>query len=796
MLKSYFKIAVRNLWKHKVFSLINIAGLALGMACSLLILLWVQDERQVDGFHKNSSRLYSVYLRSFPDGKVDASHATPGLLAEELRKVMPEVELAAGFAWSTNNSFSVKDKILKEDGNAAGPEFFRMFSYPLLAGNAADALKSPESIAISRKMAVAFFGSPEQAIEKTIRYDDRKDFTVTAVFEDLPANASEKFDFLLNWEFMKKENEWLTDWNSNGPNTYLLLRPDANIAQLENKLLHFPDAYNKANKGPRYEMGLQRFDAQYLHSHFENGYLSGGRIEYVHLFSLVAIFILLIACINFMNLTTARSVNRLKEIGVRKAMGAVRWELIRQFVGEAIIVAFLSAILASLIVWIALPAFNGLTGKQIVLPFIHPVFWLMLTVLAIFTGILSGSYPALFLSSFNAIQVLKGTLKSGSGSLWFRKSLVVFQFVLSIILIISTILISRQIQYVQHTNLGFDRENLIYIPLEGDLIAKQDVLKQAAMSSPYISAVSKMMGSPTTLDARTSGVDWEGRNPGSTHYFTHTITGYDFIKTLHLQMLQGRDFSKDFATDSSGYILNEAALKVMDLKDPIGKYITFWGKRGQIIGIVRNFHFQSLHNAIDPLIMRLEPAAQKGFLSAFTGNTFLVRTRPGKTKQALATLEQLYKQLNPKFPFTYKFSDEEYFRLYKSEEVIGRLSVIFAVLAIFISCLGLLGLSIFTAEQKAKEISIRKVMGASAASLFGLLSTDFMILVGIAYLIAAPLAWWAMHQWLQQFAYKTDISWWVFGLSGLLAVLIALGTVSFQAIKAININLIKSLRGE
>ncbi|NSL91228.1 FtsX-like permease family protein [Chitinophaga sp. Mgbs1] len=796
MLKSHLIIAIRNLWKHKGFSAINIIGLALGMACSLLILLWVQSERQVDGFHENNSRLYGVYMRYQLEGKVEANYSTPGLLPEELKKTMPEVELAAGFGWARSCSFSVGDKMLKEIGNAAGPDFFSMFSYPLLEGNAAEALRSPESIAISRKMAIAFFGSPAQAIGKTIRYENNEHFTVTAVFEDLPANTSEKFDFLLNWEFMKKESEWLTDWGSNGPKTYLLLRAGTDAAQLEKKLLHLMDIYNRANKQFHYELGLQRFDRQYLHGHFENGYLSGGRIEYVQLFSLVAVFILLIACINFMNLTTARSVNRLKEIGVRKAMGAIRWELIRQFVGEAMVVAILSAILAMLLVSVTLPAFNILTDKQIILPYGKPLFWLMLALLTLFSGMLSGSYPALFLSSFSPIHVLKGPAKTGSGSLWFRKGLVVFQFVLSIILIISTILISRQIQYVQHTYLGFDRENLVYLPLEGDLVARQEVLRQAALRSPGISAVTKMMGTPTSLNARTSGVEWEGRNPAAVNYFTHSLVGYDFINTMHLQLLQGRDFSRDFPTDSSAYILNEAAVKVMGLSDPIGKYISFWTKRGPVIGVLRNFHFQSLHSAIEPLILRLEPSAGNSFLTSYQGTTFVIRTQAGKTRQALASLEKLCRELNPKFPFSYKFADEEYTRLYKSEEVIGRLSVIFAVLAIFISCLGLLGLSIFTAEQKAREISIRKIMGASATSLFRLLSSDFLWLVAIAFLIAAPLAWWAMHTWLQQFAYKTPISWWVFALSGILAVLIALGTVSVQAIKAVNMNLIKSLNNK
>ena len=790
MFKNYFKIALRNLWKNKGFSAINIAGLALGMSCSLLILLWVRDEKNVDAFFANGNRLYRVYEREYFDGKVMGQYDTPGLLATELKKEIPEVELATAYGWSNTHTFSVGDKSIKEKGNAADSDFFRMFGYPLLEGTPEDALKQPESIAISRKMAVHFFGSPVSAMGKTIRYEDKKDFRVTAVFEDLPAQASEPFDFQINWKAFLDDNDWLRKWDNNAPSTYVLLRPGANAAQVDRKITHFLDKYftDKIN-GFRQELALQRYGDTYLHGHFTEGRIDGGRIEYVRLFSLVAVFILLIACINFMNLTTARSVKRAKEIGVRKVLGAVRGLLIRQFIGEAVTIAVISAIIALLLVSQVLPAFNQLTGKQIILPYGHWTFWILLAGLTLVTGVLSGTYPAFVLSSFNPTRVLKGgALKAGPGALWFRKGLVVFQFVLSIVLIISTILISRQVRYVQDANLGYDRENLLYIPIEGALLTRTDIFTMKALHLPGIEAISQVSESPTELSNGTIGVNWPGKNPNARPMFTNLAAGYDFIKTMKLDLAGGRDFSKDFPTDSNGFILNEAAVAKIGYGNPIGKPLTFWGSEGTIIGVVKNFHFQSLHDAIKPIIIRLRNPGN--------GGLFLVRVRAGQTRPALAGLEELYKDLNPAFPFTYQFSSEEYSKLYKSEQVVGRLSVIFACLAIFISCLGLLGLSIFTAVQRTKEIGIRKVLGASMVSLFRLLSMEFFILVGIAFVIAVPLAWWAMHQWLQQFYYRTDISWRVFGLSGALAVLIAFETVCFQTIKAVYANPVKSLRSE
>ncbi|HZY38459.1 MAG TPA: ABC transporter permease [Mucilaginibacter sp.] len=789
MIKNYLKTAWRNLWKNKFFSAINILGLALGMACSILILLWVQNELSIDSFHINGSRLYQVYERQYYDNRIEGQYSTPGVLANEMKKVIPEVQYATNFGYNNQATFRVGSKILKLEGTSADSDFFKMFSYPLLEGSAQTALNSPGSIAISRKMAEAFFGSPHAAIGKTIQYENKKYFNITAVFENLPENTSEKFDYLLNWDNFLKENSWAKLWGNNGPRAYVMLRADANAALVDKKITQFLDKYNKEQSAAfREELGLQKFGDVYLHADFDNGRPAGGRIEYVNLFSIVAVFILLIACINFMNLTTAGSVKRSKEIGVRKVVGAVRSVLIRQFIGEAVLLTFVAVIISIILVVILLPVFNSITEKQISYPLNHIDFWLWLTALTFITGFLSGSYPALFLSSFNPVKVLKSVLKPSTGSAWFRKGLVVFQFVLSVILIVCTIIISKQVNFIQTKNLGYDRENLIYIPLEGDLTAKYGVFKVEALNMPGIQSITRITNTPTNFGSSTGGVKWDGKDPNLNIEFTQVSVGYDFVSALKLKMASGRDYSRDFATDSLDYMINETALKRIGYADPVGKPLVMWGKKGKIVGVLKDFHFNSLHDSIEPLIVRLRENEQFG--------NILVRTKPGQTKQALAGLKTLCREMNPNFPFTYTFSDEEYKKLYNSELIIGKLSNGFAALAILISCLGLLGLVIFTAEQRVKEVSIRKVLGASVSSLFTLLSSEFLILVFISLLIASPIAWYAMNKWLQNYAYHTKIQWWVFVFAGLIAIVITLVTVSFQAVKAAMINPVKSLRSE
>jgi putative ABC transport system permease protein len=792
MLKNFLKVALRNMWKQKGYSFLNIFGLAIGMTCSLLILLWIRDEKSMDNGHANGPRLYSIYERQYYDDKIEAGGYTPGLLPEEMKKVLPEVELSTGFTWSQKTTWQVGDKLLKEEGRNASTDFFRMFSYPLLEGTPATALATPVSVAISRKMATEFFGSPQAAIGQSIRYQNTKEFKITAVFDDLPENTSAKFDYLVNWTAWLDDNHWAKEWGNNGPQTIVMLRKDADPDAFTKKITHFLNTYNKEqSKSFRIELGMQRFGDVYLHSHFVNGRVTGGRIEYVRLFTVVAIFILLIACINFMNLTTARSVRRAKEIGIRKVVGAVRPALIRQFIGEAVVLSFFSVILALGLVLLLLPVFNRLTQKSISFPFGVTSFWLSLLALTLVTGIVSGSYPALFLSAFRPIRVLKGTLKFSPGAAWFRKGLVVFQFVLSIILIIGTIVVSGQVDYVQSVDLGYDRENLVYIPLEGDLPAKYKTFREQALQLPGVTSMTRVNQDPTELENGTGGVSWDGKDPNSLIMFTNVAVGYNFVKTMKLKLTAGREFSADYPTDTAGYILNQEALRRIGYKDPLGRSLTFWQKKGTIIGVVKDFHFTSLHDPIKPLVIRYgEDGKDMNYGQA------VVRIQGGRMRPALGSLERLAHQLNPRFPFAYQFADDEYRDLYKSESIVHNLANCFAGLAIFVCCLGLLGLAMFTAEQRTREFGIRKVLGAKAMTLFTLLSRDFLLLVLIAFLIASPLAWWAMNEWLKNFAYHISLQWWVFLLAGLLALLIALITVSFQAFRVALANPVKSLRAE
>lgn len=792
MIKNYFKIAWRNLIRNKAFSAINIAGLALGMSCSLLIILWVQDERSVDAFHKNGKQLFQVYERMRYDGKVDASYPTQGLLAAELKRMKPEIKYststdnAAGT--DAGNTFEAGTKINKLNGMFAGADFFSMFSYPLLQGKATTALDAPAGIAVSRKMAEQFFGSPEKAMGKTIRFENKDDLMVTAVFENTSIHSSMQFDFIRTWTDYVKENDWVHNWGNTNPNTIIELRADADPVKVEAKIKDFIYRYTPRNEGMITELGLQPYTEKYLHSSFKNGKLDGGRIEYVQLFTLLAVFILLIACINFMNLATAQSAKRAKEVGLRKVIGAVRSSLIIQFIGEAMLLCFLSVIIAVMVTSALLPAFNALTGKQLSLPVTQPVFWIALTTLLIVTGFTAGSYPALFLSSLNPVTVLKGSLKFNWGATFFRKGLVVFQFTLSIVLIVGMIVIYHQMNYIQSKSLGYDRENLVYIPIEGELVKKYPLFKEEAGKMPGILNISRMRNSPTIIYHHNGSISWPGKDPNLVVSFADEVVGYDFVKTMKLSMQDGRDFSKDFGTDSSAFLLNETAVKKIGFQQPLGQTVIWGNHAGKVIGVLKDFHFNSMHQAIEPLIIHLD--------ENFVWGTVLVRTQAGKTKEAIGSLQKIYASMNPKFPFTYQFSDQEFTRLYKSEEVVSRLANIFAFLAIFISCLGLFGLATFTAAQRTKEIGVRKVLGASVPNIIGMLSNSFLKLVGLAMIIGFPLAWLTMNLWLQNFAYKIDIEWWMFAIAGALTIGIALLTVSFQSVKAALSNPVKSLRTE
>ena len=788
MIRNYFTIAWRNLIRNKAFSGINILGLALGMTCSILILLWVQDERSIDAFHANGSQLYQVYERQEYDGTVEANYFTQGLLADELKQVIPEVQRASSLDDINAIAFEAGNRIYKLNGTFAGADFFQMFSYPLLQGTPATALNRPGSIAISRRMAGQFFGSADEAIGKSIRYQNKEELQVTAVFENIPANSSQQFDFLRPWVDFVKLNPWAKNWGNTNPLTFVQLRPGTDPVKVEAKIKDFVYRYRAKNPGSRTELALQPYAEKYLHATFKNGRIDGGRIEYVRLFSLVALFILLIACVNFMNLATARSTKRAKEVGVRKVVGALRSALIGQFVGEALLITSLAIILAVALVWLLLPGFNTLTGKQLNLPIGEPRFWALLLGLLLLTGFLSGSYPALFLSSLSPSRVLKGGLSVNAGAAFFRKGLVVFQFSLSIMLIVGMIVMYRQTSYIQTKNLGYNRENLLYIPIEGDLTAKYELLKSEATKLPGVLSVSQMRESPTQIGHHINDVGWAGKDPTLVTSFANTAVGYDFVKTMKLHLSEGRDFDRSFGTDSLGYLINETALARIGYKDPVGKPLSWGQRKGTIVGVLKDFHFTTMHQAIEPLIIRLDGNRQWG--------TVLVRTEAGKTSEVLAGLEALCRDLNPKFPFSYQFSDQEYDKLYRSERIVSQLASYFALLAIVISCLGLFGLSTFTAEQRTKEIGVRKVLGASVASVVALLSTDFLKLVVIALLIASPISWFVMNQWLGGFVYRIDVEWWMLAVAGVMAICIAFLTISFQSIKAALMNPVNSLRSE
>jgi len=788
MIKNYFRIAWRNLVRNKAFTTINILGLALGLACSLLIMLWVQDERSVDGFHVHGKQLYQVYGRWKYDGKVEANYYTQGLLADELKRVIPEVEYASSLERSWGRTFQTGNTINKMNGGSAGEDFFKMFSYPLLQGTPKSALNTPGGIAISRKMAELFFGSAEQAIGKPIRYENKLDLTVSAVFENLPANSSHQFDFLRTWIDYVKENPWVNNWSNTSPVTLVQLRTNAKLTKVQTAIKDFVYRYQRRDPATINELDLQPFPETYLHSNFKDGRIEGGRIEYVHLFSIVAVFILLIACINFMNLATARSAKRAKEVGVRKVVGAYRSSLILQFTGEALMITAFAIVLAVVMAAVLLPAFNQLTGKQLAFPLLQPMFWGVLAGLMLVTGLVAGSYPALFLSSLQPVRVLKGGLKFSRGASFFRKGLVVFQFALSIILITGMIVIYRQIDYTQTTNLGYNRENLIYVPIEGDLVNKYELFKEEALNMRGVLSISRMKESPTVINHHIGDAAWEGKDPAQTVFFADAVVGYDFVKTMGLQIKEGRDFSKAYGTDSTSYLINETALKATGYTDPIGRTMVWGNRRGQIIGVLKDFHINSMYKEIEPLIIRLDEQQ--------TWGNILVRVRAGKTPEVLAGLEKLCKTLNPQFPFSYQFSDQEYARLYESERVVSKLSNIFAGLAIFISCLGLFGLAAFSAEQRTREIGVRKVMGATVSNIFTMLSASFLKPVAIAMFLAFPVAWYVMNNWLQHFAYKIGLEWWMFAAAGLLAIVIAMLTVSYQSVKTALMNPVKSLRIE
>jgi ABC-type antimicrobial peptide transport system permease subunit len=788
MFKTYFKLAYRNIIKDKAYSVINITGLAIGLASSILILLWVQNELSFDKFHKNAGQIYRVVC-DFGDSKNAANSAgMPAGLKAEMPVVKNTVRIkpANTMLLETGNKKFQEDWVFYVDAG-----FMDMFSYPLVKGDPATALKRPDAIIITQAMAKKYFGN-EDPMGKIIRKDNQENVVVTGVLANLPANSDLQFDFIIpmaslaRTDYDLKNNKWdnFNFWDyvqfdkSFDPSPANLSKMEARIDQI----------FHKHSPGTKALFYLQPLTKIHLAPERLGDMPGHGNEQYVSIFFIIAVLILVVACINFMNLATARSARRAKEIGLRKVAGAVRAQLVLQFLSESVLISFLSLLLALLLVQLFLPVFNLLATRKLVLDFSNVQLWLSLVGIALFTGLISGSYPALFLSGFNPVKVLKGNVKSMGGNLLFRNTLVVVQFTVSIVLLVGTVVIYNQMKFIRDRNPGFEKANLLYVPMTGDIWGKQQAFKDELARNPLTSDFAVISDLPTNLGAWTVSVDWAGKDPHSQESFPVMAVNEDFIHTFRINVLAGRSFSRAFKTDSTNYMINEKMAKTMGLNadNAVGKPLTLWGNKGTIVGVVKDFNFKPVQQSIEPLVMSFNKM----------GGFIVVRTNPGKTNAAIQVLSKISQQLNPAYPFKFDFLDQDLSNLYKGEQQMGNIFNLFAALGIFISCLGLYGLSAFMAEQRTKEIGVRKVLGASVLNLVYLLSSGITRLIVIAIIIAIPVSWYAVNSWLAGFAYHITVSWVVFVIASFAALSIALITVSYESVKAAIVNPIKSLRTE
>ncbi len=788
MFRHNLLLIYRNFRRFKSTFLINLIGLSTGLACALMIYLWVNDELSIDKFHQNDAQLYQVMASHQNTNGIETWTDTPGLLADALKEEIPGITYAVSGTeprWFGQFSLSVDEKHIKAEGQFASQDFFNIFSYKLIQGDPSQVLADKSAMVISQSLAGTLFGAEENAVGKTVEWqveDFTGQFRISGVFEDVPANSSVQFDCVMPFDYFQDEMVTYPFWNNNYAITYLVLDKDVNIEQFNDKITHF--ARDKAGE-PNVTLFVKPYSENYLHGKYENGKQAGGRITYVRLFSIIAMFILLIACINFMNLSTAKASRRIKEVGIKKAIGAGRNTLVIQYLGESLLMTFLSLLTAIVLAGLLLPQFNELTGKQLALHFdIHLV--VAILGISLFTGLMAGSYPALYLSGFKPAAVLKGKLNTSLGEVWARKGLVVFQFTLSVILIVAVLVVYKQIAFVQHKNLGFDKEHIMYLKLEGKAAENTETFVNEVKTLPSIVNAAQS-GFKVGHLGTTYGIDWEGKSPDDDIPFYEVSVGYDALEILGLTMKAGRSFSKDFISDSTAVVFNEAAIKIMGLKNPVGETIGHYTGDKHIVGVVKDFHVESLYQEIKPLMIRFAPD---------NINAVMLKIAAGKEQEAIAALQSFYQTYNPGFPLDYHFLDADYQALYAAEQRVSTLSKYFAGIAILISCLGLFGLAAFTAERRLKEIGIRKILGASDFGIVRLLSGDFTKMVLMAIVIALPLSYFLARQWLEDFAFHIDLKWWYFAGAGLLALLIAWFTVGLQTVKAARVNPVECLQDE
>jgi putative ABC transport system permease protein len=794
MIKNFFKTAIRNMSRNKLHSFVNIAGLSVGMAVAIVIGLWIWDELSYDKYHKNYDNIASVMQHVTNNGEVQTWGSVPYPLADELRtkygsdfkQVVMTGSYAPHMLWHGEKKFTKTGFYIQSNG----PE---VFSLKMLKGTR-EGLKDPSSILLAESLAKAYFGN-EDPMGKVIRIDNEIEVRVTGVYEDLPANTTlSDVTFMAPWDLFFNTNPWFKNmsdpWRPNSFTVYVQLNPGADIAKVSQRI---KDAkLNKVNaelakKKP--ELFLHPMNKWHLYAEFKNGFNTGGSIKYVWLFGTIGIFVLLLACINFMNLSTARSEKRAKEVGIRKAIGSMRGQLIGQFLSESVLMTVFSFILSLLLVQLILPFFNEVASKKMDFPWTNPVFWALGIGFSLITALISGSYPALYLSSFRPVKVLKGTFKAGRLAVLPRKVLVVLQFTVSVVLIIGTIIVFEQIQHARNRPLGYDSKGLVSTYVNGPAIHDHfDAVKNELMQNGAITDMAKTEMPLTAQWNSTSGIKWKGKDPNLSIDFPVVGTGFGYGKTIEWEIVQGRDFKRDLATDSFACVLNESAVRFMGLQQPIGEILDWNGEKLTVIGVIRDMIMRSPYEPVRPTMF---------YLSGNVGSWVILKLNPeSAAKESVTKIESIFKKFNPEQPFEYRFVDEAYAEKFGAEQRVGKLAGFFTLLAIFISCLGIFGLASFVAEQRTKEIGVRKVLGASIFNCWQLLSKDFVWLVVISLLIATPVGWYFMNGWLQNFEYRATISWWVFAVAGAGALTITLITVSFQSIKAAMMNPVKSLRTE
>jgi len=788
MIKQHIKIAIRNLFKNKGYSIINIMGLAIGMAAVLLVAMWIKNQLQYDNFYLQQENIFKVWSSTNDEGKVNVHDITSAPAAETLKKNYPEVKYAARMYWSSNDLFTYGDKKLKAQGNETDADFINIFDFQFLRGSAQNALQSPQSIVLTATLAKKLFGD-EDPMEKTVLMNNNAPYKVTGVLQDLPSNSDFDFTYLtpLSKETIANSG---TNWNTNTYYTFIQLQPDTDLEAFNKKIE--PLVRTGEPFLTKSAIFLYPMSKMHLYTRFENGQPVGGKIEQIRLVAGLGIIILAIACINFMNLATARSQKRSKEVGLRKTVGAKKATLIQQFLVESILLAFIAGIVAIALAFLLLPLFNSILDKPILIDWLNPLIWISGVAVILFTGILAGIYPAFVLSSFNPIRSLKGASSKKQPFFSLREGLVVLQFGIAVVLIAATIVIRLQLKHAGEREVGYNTAQLIEIPIEGDLEKNYQATKSELLNSRFSTGVTRTGWTITRNASQASGnFSWEGATPEQikNSAFVLTRAESDFVKTLNLTLVEGRDLDyANLPADSASVVINESAIRMMGLENPIGKYLKWGDESYTIVGVIKDYLSGSPYKDVQPMLMR----ASKNFLM-----NLIVRTNPNLSmKENLQGIEQVIKKFNPDYPFTYNFVDQQFALKFKDQEQTASLALSFSLLAIFISCLGLFGLASYIAETRVKEIGVRKVLGASVASIGILLSKDFIKLVLLSFLVAAPVAWWSANNWLNDFSYRIQVQWWMLALAGCIALFIAFLTVSSLAIRAARANPVNSLRNE